>query len=567
MTRRDLYTTLKRLDAAHAVTRAVPWLTAVVRFLTGVLYRALELGLRTRHPHVRVEHQARILADQQPPQTGGPKVVFLTLRGWFAHVATEAVLAGALRARGARPEFLLCGGLLEQCDFKPPSDPFVTRPLCWRCTGFARRLLDGAALPHRTMSDLIDVEAERRLAQRRVRGLNRDELLRFVDTDGMELGALVVPSVQRGLLSGTVPDDPASVEILRGYLASAIVSKAMCAALLEASRPDVVVMTNGLFFVEAIMLRLARSQGVRVITYERGIPPNTIIVGVNEPVVPFRVDPYWRGDAERSLTPAERARVDALLDRRMRGDVGVQDIWPRMEADGRAILERLGLGPDRPTTIAFTNILWDTAVFERDIAFRGMFDWVEETVRTFAGLPDQQLVIRVHPAEVRLEMRRSREQVAARMGETFRTLPDNVALVPPDDPASSYALMGVADRVLTYTSTIGVEAGVLGHRVVVAGDTHYRGRGFTHDVTTREEYRRLLAGHPRRDGNAELARRYANTFFFRFMRPFPWVDDRSRAARSLDVTLGDLAPAADPRIDELCDLILGETDLPLQAIT
>ena len=71
-------------------------------------------------------------------------------------------------------------------------------------------------------------------------------------------------------------------------------------------------------------------------------------------------------------------------------------------------------------------------------------------------------------------------ELATRLGR----LPANVILVPPDQPLSSYGLLAVSDLVLGYTTTVGLEAAVRGIPVAVAAETHYRGRGFTTDITS-----------------------------------------------------------------------------------
>jgi hypothetical protein len=85
-----------------------------------------------------------------------------------------------------------------------------------------------------------------------------------------------------------------------------------------------------------------------------------------------------------------------------------------------------------------------------------------------------------------------------------------------------------AQRVLVYTSTMGLEAAMLGKDVVTSAQTHYRGLGFTRDAGTREEYAAMLQRAPQPLSPAEIARarRYAHTFFFHFAVPCPSFDEK-----------------------------------------
>lgn len=544
-------------------------MTAPLRLASYGVLRTLELLGGSRHPHGRVVAQARALvgtgAPVEPPPSA--RVLFFTVRGWYIHVGTEVVLAKALQARGAAASFFLCGGKLAQCDFKPGTDPAVTRPLCWRCSGFARRLLDAFELPFSTLADVVD-DSRFEEARRTIAGLSVEELRSFRYRD-LPLFEFVQPSVQRSLLRGDVGEDSFSERVLRGFLESAIVYVHACEELLDRDRPDVVVMTNGLFFAERIMLELARARGTAAVTYERGMPVHTVLFDHNQPAIRFDLDRYWPQARERPLSPTEERRLDAYLSQRAGGQVGVIDLWPSMEDDLDSVRRRLGLGGDRPLAVLYTNVLWDSAVFGRDVAFDGMFEWLAETVRVFAGLPDLDLLIRVHPSEIRIPMSESRDRACDRIAEVFPVLPPNVKLVPPGDPASSYTLMELADAVLVYTSTIGLEAAVRGKPVIVAGRTHYRGRGCCVEIETRAEYPSRIVeatrGGPLDAIQVELARRYADLFFFRFQQPFPWIIDTPRSARRLAFSdLADLAPGQDAQLDRMCAAIL--TGAPFVAV-
>ncbi len=556
------YTGLKRLDSLHRVALALPFLTPALRLGSYVAFRALEIVLGARHPHGRVVAQARALTRRPPGAARRPsrKVLFFTVRGWYPHLGTEAVLAKALELRGAETSFFLCGGTLEQCDFKPGTDPYVTRPLCWRCHGFATRLLDALGLRYCQLRDVVGADVPAK-AKRIVGALDSAALRRFTYRD-LPIFEFTHPSVLHSLLRGDVGEDARSERVLRGYLESAVVFTHACDELLRREQPDIVVMTNGLFFAERIMLEVARRAGLEVVTYERGIPLETVYFDRNRPVVLFDLDDLWAKSKDRALSSEENRALDGYLGARAGGQVGNVDLWPRMEKDQQALLARLELRPDAPLAVVFTNVLWDSSFFKSDGAFTGMFDWLATTIRLFRDLPDAQLVIRVHPAEVRVPMAESRDRVADRIRRQFPRLPPNVRVVPPEDPTSSYTLLELARLVLVYASTIGLEAAVRGKPVVVAGHVHYRGRGWTMDVERKEDYGRQVVEALTRPATLEpeqleLARRYAHLFFFRFMQPFPWLIDTPRSERRL--AFGDLAELAAGRhavLDRICAGIL-----------
>jgi capsule polysaccharide export protein KpsC/LpsZ len=186
--------------------------------------------------------------------------------------------------------------------------------------------------------------------------------------------------------------------------------------------------------------------------------------------------------------------------------------------------QRLGLD-GRPVVLLATNVLGDSLTLGRQVFSKSMAEWISRTVQYFIGRPDTQLVIRVHPGEVLTHG----QSMVYGVHELLQRLPENIRLIKPKDEINTYDLIDVADVGLVYTTTVGMEMAMTGVPVVVAGQTHYRNRGFTHDPDSWVSYYKMLGQlleHPEqfrlpREQTA-LAWQYAYRFFFDYPQPFPW---------------------------------------------
>jgi hypothetical protein len=94
---------------------------------------------------------------------------------------------------------------------------------------------------------------------------------------------------------------------------------------------------------------------------------------------------------------------------------------------------------------------------------------------------------------------------------------------------NTYDILEIASLGLAYTTTVGLEMAMRGAPVIVAGNTHYRGRGFTYEPSSWDEYYDLLEkilsdlpGHRLNPEQVETAWNYAYRFFFDFPLNFPW---------------------------------------------
>jgi hypothetical protein len=500
--------------------------------------------------------QARRLAAQAETVTdaSGPRVVFFTMRGWRIHVHWEAVIAQALRRRGADVRFVTCGGGLGICDrtntYEGPPMP------CRSCTRYVHDALDAHGMAWQTLRDGWEADDPGEWPE--LDGMTLGELI-GAEADGLPLGDLAAIPVAWFLLRTDYHEDPLAAPTWRDFLRSARRVARGVRAALDRLQPDVVVLLNGLFLFESIAWAICRERGIDVVTYERGFIKDTLLFRRNEVAAHLRLDDIWPRFAAQPLTDDESARLDAYLEDRRHGRRTIERYWedvefsaPDANGEGRLVA-------------AFPNITWDSAVIGQTEAFDAIQDWLVATVELFAARPQDRLVIRLHPAEVKLTGKQTRESLADFLAERYPVLPSNVRVVAPDDNTSSYPLMEACDVGLVFTSTVGLELALAGKPVVVAGRTHYRDKGFTLDADSPGHYEKVVeavlddpAGYA---PALELARRYAYLFFFRTPIDAPGVEEHVTGLCRLTVRdLDELAPGRDEMLDRICDGILGHGD-------
>ena len=486
-----------------------------------------------------------------PNNAAGQRILIMSMRDWAVHVHLESLLGHALELRGAHVTHLTCGGELEVCDrvntWEGPPMP---------CTSCAKYVADTLRAHGQTPNPLAGFGPA--AAWPELDSMPLAEL-RGVTYAGLELGQLVEIPTKWFLLADALSEDPLGPSTFRSFLRSARTIVDRAAAALDSIRPDQVVMLNGLFLFEAIVWELCRQRMIPVVTYERGFILDSFVFARGEPAGLTNLDRVWPSWVERELTAAESRELDDYLEDRLWGRRTADDYWRDVSFDVHTS-SRSG-----SRALLLTNLVWDSAVIGRDRAFSSIVDWIVSTIRLFAERPGDELIVRVHPAEIKLAGRESRQSMESSIRAQLPSLPPNIVIVGAADPTSSYSLMDAADFGLVYSSTTGLEMALRGKPVVVAAQTHYSGKGFTLDATSPTHYAELVTGLLDHlvddDVDVERARRYAYLFFFRAPYVGLGVEEHVRGLVRLTArTVDDLLPGVSSDLDRLCAAILDERE-------
>jgi len=429
---------------------------------------------------------------------GKQVLLFTTLRYWIEHAA---LLGMALAGLGHRVTL----AFLPYATWHKPLNRFDLR----RQNAYAHSVLDKAQ-PYLQIVSLLEVKAAASLP----------EPLRQAIQD------VSVRDVQYTLQVEAV--DFAS-ELYRLRLARNTQAAVAALAWMSAHRPQVVLTPNGSILEMGAVYQVARYLGIPVVTYEFGEQRQRIWLAQNAEVMRQETDALWRLRRNAPLTDEQREQVGALFAARQRADLW-QNFWRRWQGipnqGGEQTRQVLGLD-SRPVVLLAANVIGDSLTLGRQVFSQSMTEWLQRTVTYFTQRPDIQFIVRVHPGERYTRGPSVAHVVSAALGD--QPLPPHIHLVGADASLNTYDLIEIADLGLVYTTTVGLEMAMSGVPVIVAGQTHYRGKGFTLDPDSWEAYFQALDQALERPSaqrlskeQVDLAWNYAYRFFFEYPQPFPW---------------------------------------------
>ena len=297
---------------------------------------------------------------------------------------------------------------------------------------------------------------------------------------------------------------------------------------LETNKPDVILIPNGLILEMGIVFRVARYLNIPAMTFEFNDQREQIWLAQNTSIMRQDTDYLVEARCSQPMTEVMYERLADLENARRGARVWGKSkrLWQYVSSKGAAETRKaLGLD-DRPVILLAANVLGDSLTLGRNIFAESMSEWITRTVRFFAGRPDVQFMIRVHPGETVVPRAKS---MATVVREALSEVPEHIHIIAATDKINTYDLIEIADLGLAYTTTVGMETAMNGIPVICCGQTHYRGRGFTIDPNTWDEYfaalEKFLSDLPAHRLNEEQTSRawnYAYRFFFEYPRPFPW---------------------------------------------
>ncbi len=246
---------------------------------------------------------------------------------------------------------------------------------------------------------------------------------------------------------------------------------------------DRIVIPGGAFQEAGLFLELFRKRGIGVITYDSGIRSLALAINgcaaQNEDIgciVQSIIENRYEINTDMAIKDAKDIFVNRMQANPEIGVVGKGDVIQNITYEKSA-----GKGYD---IVLFTNLEFDTAALGTHDAFPDDYTWIMETVKFVLENTKATIAIRQHPMQKDFAGIKTNEESLRKEFEGN----DRVAFINYDEKISSYKLLEEAKVIIVNTSTIGLEAGMVGKPVITDSHAYYCRASFVRYGGTVQDY-------------------------------------------------------------------------------
>lgn len=496
------------------------------------------------------------IVSSQPSSPVDPNKKRVIFNTQYATTFTwiEYLLANKLKRRGHQVDFLICDGL-PYCEQETIT---TKRPSCDACHSRVKNQIEAFGFKPKKLGDYLT--GDLRKEAKNFAASQPIDVLRNFQLNGVHLGDIAYRNLAH-YLKGIFPIEGEYETVYRRIFESGYLTLKATIGFFEGKSSSTVVSTNGKFIQSGIGVDLGKELGYDYVTWEVFNQFTSTVFARNSIAAELRIDEAWEVEKEKALTEKEKMRLYKNFKDQASSSNTPFQYQEAFYVDSHAMIrEKYQLDANRPIIVMFTNVEWDSTAMI-DSGFSSMLHWIQDAIDYCAIHTDYQLIVRAHPGELKVpDDLKTRYPICDRIYAANPVLPSNVRLLGPLEEVNSYALGEVADVVMVYSSTMGIEFALRGMKPWVAARTYYAGKGFTNDLLSKEDmYLKLNSKiFKQRLTNLELnyAERFAYIIRYRYLFSIPFIANGRFSHKRFQACL--LGQEGIEELEKICDLIDGK---------
>lgn len=243
-------------------------------------------------------------------------------------------------------------------------------------------------------------------------------------------------------------------------------------AFLMRSNISLLFLPGGRQGLAGLLAFLANKAGVDYLSYDGGNGASTIFA--------------LNGQAtHRPDIPAQAAKIQATS-RKEECVAIAEELLGKREAR-QAEKQPSGLNRSvKADVVFFPSIEWEGSALCLECLFENQLEWLIRSIDFILSHSEATILVRMHPGSAYIPPKQRGLNVQSILEERFPT--QRLVIYPPEESANSYDLIKSAKLTIVYSTTVGVEAAMLGKTAITPARCYYAHSGFIISPDSVAEY-------------------------------------------------------------------------------
>ncbi len=401
------------------------------------------------------------------------KILFFSNQGLSPfHLAIELEILNTLREdENHEITVLSCNAKLEGCFYNPTKSPIA----CALCESRSQTLFKKQGINSKTLENSINEHQGMPM-------IENLEHLESLEYNGINVGRGVASSFISISRDFSV-EDPRHFLKIQSLYSQAVTAYDMFAKALSNYKPNEVYLFNGRFAESHVLIQLCKKNNITYYTHEAASTGNYLVFKNSLPhSIRYRKDlmkEIWEKENEKHR---EEVAVSFYTNKR-KGTF--QETYRHTQN------QQLNTLPKKWDTSKTNVTIFNSSEDEMKVIDEWKHDYyksqnqaIKKICSNFLDQEEIHFTLRVHPNLGSVDNEQSREISMF----NFK----NLSIIKPFDKVDSYALIENSDLVISFGSTIGIEATYLQKPSIMFGRTFYEDENATYNPKSFEELFRLI---------------------------------------------------------------------------
>jgi Capsule polysaccharide biosynthesis protein len=403
-------------------------------------------------------------------------VIFDPNSTMIPHVGVMIDEALVAQEEGHDVTFITCGGCLDSCY----SNPLKTALFCKICVRDYKEDLAkilGDKVRHRTLNDYSSEELDKIISEYDYSFESTQELKKKTFR-GIDIGYATLSAFISNTRNLNPILSPFTKSILVKMLKSAVRMSLLSEVIFEKEKPDKILLYNGRMPESRPLLRYFRNKNIDVNILE--VYPTNLTGG-------FKKISY-ENDLPHSIRFIQKRMQEEWMKNPVQGEEFARGFFSNRRsasfAGDKVYVkdQKSGLLPDKWNSSRRNIVIFNSSEDEfsaigtewEDKLFESQLKGIDYIFRCVEKYPEAEVYLRVHPnlKDIKFKYHTDLYRLYGH---------PRVHVIPGSSKISTYALVDAADVVVSFGTSVGVEAAYSGKPVVLLGSSFYKDLGFCYE--------------------------------------------------------------------------------------